>query len=83
MVSEAEKRSYGWLGKPPPELWDASYIFVRKWKNLERRCREVARMWNGTARAKAALDIERERRQLVQDIKREAYYRNHKDTEDT
>lgn len=72
MVSPAERKSYGWLGKPPDELWEASKHFQDKWKKLNRLCKYVAKMWDRERRLDYAKEIELERELLVRDIKREA-----------
>lgn len=61
-----EKAAWGWLGRPPQSIVDASQGIVRQWKEMEREAYKVARMKRGSRKTDAAKDIEYRRAALIQ-----------------
>ena len=71
-MSEREKRAYGWLGAPPPEIAACKKSTVIAWKTLAVEAGRVTRMPKGHPRTQAARAIGVRREELVARIINEA-----------
>lgn len=65
-MTPEEKKSFGWLGKPPPELWLASGHVLREWKKLAKEAGRVATMRYSAKKVELAKAIERRRNDLIE-----------------
>jgi hypothetical protein len=71
LVDAVERQIYGWLGRIPPEIQDASPSITAQWKALARKARDVAQMRLCTAKITQAKVIEREYYALIEAAKTE------------
>jgi hypothetical protein len=59
MITDDERKSFGWLGRIPPEIVDASRDIVEKWKLLASDAKQVAKMQQSQKKIERAKAIER------------------------
>ena len=71
-MDKDELDAWGWIGRPPQVIVDASRNIVSQWKKLERAAHRVARMRNGPRKKDAAIDIAYQRSALIQMAEKEA-----------
>lgn len=57
-VTPEERRSFGWLGKIPKEIYDAPREIVDRYLKLAKAARDVANMKNTPKKVVMAKDIE-------------------------
>ena len=62
---EAERRQWGWLGKPPDSVIEKRGGTWKEWTHLSKEAKRVAGMTYGEAKIKAAKEIERQRNEII------------------
>jgi hypothetical protein len=78
VVTDEERRSFGWLGSIPPEIQSAGREIVAKWKRLAQDAKRVARMANTHSKVKAAKAIEDRYYTLIEQARYEQKARDDK-----
>lgn len=78
-MDSAEKKAYGWLGRPPAALVTAPRELVKEWKRLARAARQVANMRFSPFKVEMAKNIEYRRNDLIARIEAHANARSKDD----
>lgn len=65
-VTDKERASFGFLGAPPPEIWNANREVTKRYKDLCIRARKVAKMKPSQRKLDLAKKIEEDYKALVQ-----------------
>lgn len=66
MLSQEEKHTFGWIGRPPQEVIDGPPEITRRWKELASRARRVAKMRHSAQKVELAKKVEADYHLLVE-----------------
>lgn len=72
MVTYEERKSFGWLGKVPPEISSAGIEVVQHYKDLAKEAKIVARMAPTQRKVDRAKEIERRYYEILDTAKKQA-----------